>query len=114
MAWEAVQTHRLTHDLLESLFANDIGAIRVPGFIPKPVCDLAVRGIHAFGIDYYKDVYPRIGRIGITQFEHQKDVQQKLEYFKKAPQADINRQEVFRQSGDLLITVITTIQEAWG
>jgi hypothetical protein len=114
MNWETVETRQLTRDLLIGLFRNEIGAIRIPNFLSDATCSAAVGGVYRRGLDYYKDVYPRIGRIGITQFEHRGDAARKAEYFEKVPKAHAVRQEVFKESGDLPYLVIQALRDAWG
>jgi hypothetical protein len=112
--WPVVETEELNRDLLKGLFDDKIAAIVVPGFIAEEKCELAVKGILAHGFEYYKYVYPRIGKIGITQFEYSHNSEQKKEYFAKVPQANAVRKEMFRQSGDLVPRVVRCLREVWG
>ncbi len=114
MGWEIINSERLTHTLLASLFEDEIAAIRIPNFMPVDVCLLAVRGIFAHGIDYYTDTPIKVGRVGITQHEHKYSHSQKLEYFSKVKEANVKRQQILKDSGDILLTVIDYLREAWG
>jgi carrier-protein-independent halogenase WelO5-like protein len=64
-------------------------------------------------MEYYKNIRPPIGRIGITQYEHMHGPDEKRTYFSKAGAANATRKAIFRQSGDLLEEVIATLQGAW-
>jgi hypothetical protein len=114
MAWELITTQNLTHDLLAALFENRIGAIQIPNFVSVENSQLAIQRIYAHGIEYYENVYPRIGKIGITQFEHRYSPIKKQEYFIKALIAHATRKDFFKDSGDPLIKVLDVVQNAWG
>jgi len=66
----------LSRKNLELLFNNKIGLIRVKNFLSEEECQKATKEINQIGIDYYKDTYPKIGKIGITQYElhNQKEI----------------------------------------
>ena len=113
MCWDVISTDRLTVSLLMDLFSDKIAAIRVPNFISTELCEIAVQGIQSYGIGYYKDVYPKIGKIGITQNEHKGNLSDKEAYFAKVAQADALRKQVFKESGDLLLDIINTIEASW-
>lgn len=112
--WRLLEVDRLDQHLLESLFDNRIAAIRVPNFFDENTMRAAVRGIRAHGLDYYRDVDPPIGRIGITQYEHRHDELSMKEYFESAPDANRARREMFAGTGDLLETTLNRIGTAWG
>ena len=76
---------------------NTIGALIIKGFWSKDRCAEAMSGITQHGFDFYENVEPPIGRIGITEFEL---AETKAQYFLKAPEANAVRQYVFRKSGD--------------
>jgi carrier-protein-independent halogenase WelO5-like protein len=111
--WSIIRTDVLTQDVLLALLNNEIGAICLPSFASNAVCTCLVQSIYAHGIDYYKDKYPKVGKIGITQSEHKYTPSQKEEYFAKVSQANRVRQSIFGNSGDLLSDVITTVKRAW-
>ncbi len=113
MSYNIVSTKDLTCDLLTRLFTNEVGAVRVPNFISTDVCQLAVQGIQAHGIGYYDGVYPRIGRIGITQNEHKNRPSGKRAYFANASASHNVRERVLQESGDLLFTVMEAVKAAW-
>lgn len=113
MTWQIVETQTLTHEMLRDLYDNEIGAIKVPGFVSPEICDLAMRGIYERGFDYYKDVVPKIGKIGITQFEHRYSQEKKKAYFDKAQIANEARQLSFQYSGDFLSKVMDLVNDGW-
>lgn len=112
MTWNVITTHELTTGLLQSLFENKIAAIRVPGFIDTEICKKAVTKIKGHGIDYYENVKPKIGRIGITQFEHGNA--KKTSYLAKAPENNARREQIFSDQPDLLYEVVNNVRKAWG
>src|SRR5215831_16245893 len=111
--WDVLETARLTEDTIAALLANHVCAVRIPGFASAATCELALRGIQAHGMEYYKNIRPPIGRIGITQYEHMHGPDEKRAYFSKAGAANATRKAIFRESGDLLGEVIGTLQGAW-
>lgn len=113
MSWRVICTKHLTNALLMDLFHDEIAAIVVHEFITDKLCELAVRGIQEYGLDYYKNVYPKIGKIGITQNEHKENIDSKHAYFAKVAEANALRKRAFGQSGDLLIDVISAISASW-
>ncbi|OYD08213.1 histidine kinase [Paludifilum halophilum] len=113
-AWEVVKANQLTKELLDGLFKGEIGAVRIPHFLSPQLCSKALEGIKRYGVDYYEGVYPKIGKIGITQFEHRFSEDAKREYFRKAEKANQARESIFRDSGDPVGMVIDAVGEAWG
>ncbi|MGI2732199.1 histidine kinase [Bacillus cytotoxicus] len=111
--WGIEETQKLSVELLEDLFKGNIGAIRIPNFISKEICEKALNGIKEYGVNYYEGVYPKIGKIGTTQFEHRFSIEKKKEYFKKAVIANQARESIFRDSGDLAKNVIRFVGDAW-
>ena len=111
--WRVVEGKEITRETLERLFRNEIAGFVLPGFISEELCRLAVKGVLAHGVDYYKDVYPKIGKVGITQFEYSRDLEQKMKYFAEVPRANSTRREMLKESGDLLPEVIQCLKEAW-
>lgn len=111
--WDVLETTQLTEGTVAALLANDLCAIRLPGFVSATTCELALRGIEAHGMDYYRNIRPPIGRIGITQYEHMHGPDEKRAYFSKAAAANATRKAIFSQSGDLLAGVIAALQGAW-
>ncbi|GGK72658.1 2OG-Fe(II)-dependent halogenase WelO5 family protein [Mangrovihabitans endophyticus] len=113
MEWTTTVVEKLNATVLESLFENRIAAIRVPGFLDEAASRAAVGGIKRHGLHYYENVFPPIGRAGITQFEHRQDAASRARYFAAAPAANQTRQEMFAGSGDLVGQVMDALAGAW-
>jgi len=112
--WSIIRTPHLTRELLIALLKNEIGAICIPSFASDEVCQKAVRAIYAYGIDYYKDKHPKVGKVGITQSEHKHNLAEKEEYFAKVPAANQGLQTIFDGNRNLLSDVIDSVRSAWG
>jgi hypothetical protein len=67
--WTATMPSQLTAAALGELFDNRIPAIHLPGFATPPECAAFVAEVDRLPPDYYENVSPRIGRLGISQFE---------------------------------------------
>jgi hypothetical protein len=111
--WDIIEKHNLNKSLLDSLFKGDIGVIRVPNFLSSDLCQKALQSIKTYGIDYYEGVYPKIGKIGITQFEHRFSPALKDQYFEKAAKANKARISIFKDTGDLVSMVIDFLNKGW-
>ena len=109
MAWELITVAKLDAVLLEALFDNEIAGIRIPEFIDRRTAAGAADGVLRHGLEYYADVEPPIGKIGITQFEYRHDEQTKAEYFALVPAADARRREVSAATGDPVGLVLDAI-----
>lgn len=107
--WKIVNTNSLTQSLLLALLNNDIAAVRIPHFVDSNMCHMAIHGIQKHGIEYYVDD-PEMGRIGITQAEHQLDI---VSYFAGVPRAEAVRQEIFKGERDPLKMVMETLGQQW-
>lgn len=81
---------------IELLLYNKIPAIRIPNFYGQSECENFSKTTLEQGFDYYKDVHPKIGRIGITQFEHSND--EPRVYFSKVAKASQVRDTIFKNS----------------
>jgi hypothetical protein len=104
---------KLETNHLDALFDNDVGAVRIPGFLTDTARRAAVNGIYQQGLAYYRDVFPPIGRIGITQYEHRHGDDARREYFARAAEADADRRRMFSASGDLVDLVMAALSAAW-
>jgi hypothetical protein len=113
VGWELATVEKLDEELLDALFDNDIAGIRVSDFLGRPALRAAVRGIEGHGMDYYADVEPPIGRIGITQFEHRHSEQRMAEYFAAAPDATARRRRIFADGVDPLEQVQASLRSMW-
>ncbi|MFI6044218.1 hypothetical protein ACIA8C_21485 [Nocardia sp. NPDC051321] len=113
MMWNLVRAEKLDAELLKALLDNEIAAVSVPEFLSEQTCRDAVEGIERSGLDYYLNVEPPVGRIGITQYEHRRGEENRRAYLAAAPAANQRRRAVFAQSGDLLELVTDAIAAAW-
>lgn len=107
--WKNLEIQGLTPHKLEELFKNQIPAIRVRNFLSVSQCERLVSAAEQLGFDYYENVTPPIGRIGITQFESsQKEPET---YFDKVKEACAKRDEVYSAAGtDVLESVIKVVR----
>lgn len=84
--WNSLDDFEMNYENLNLLFENKIPCIRVSGFASKKECIQLERSVAKVGFDFYENVFPPIGRIGITQFEYSgKD---KVDYFLRASKAN--------------------------
>lgn len=113
MGWELITVENLDAELLSALFENRIAGIRVPDFLDQQALRNAVCGIEREGMDYYTDVKPPIGRIGITQFEHRQNERQMADYFAATPAASARRDQLFADGVDPLKLVIKSLRAVW-
>lgn len=68
--WSTLKDCELTPENLEALLKNEIPSIRISKFASADECEKILQGIENIGFDFYENVQPPIGRIGITQFEY--------------------------------------------
>ncbi len=102
--WKSLENN-LTSENLKSLFRNEIASIRIPNFASTEECESFANQVQSFGFDFYENVFPPIGRIGITQFEHSN--KNKLEYFKAAKNAN----ETYRKISSLSFSPLCRLAE---
>jgi hypothetical protein len=112
--WEVVSVRCPSRAMFEALFRGHLCAIRVPGFVSKDMCSVALRSIQAHGMERYQNIDPPIRKIGITQYEHMGSPELKREYFRKATAANATRLAIFEETGDLLERVISAVGQVWG
>ncbi len=109
--WKQTEAGQLSRDNLTRLLSNDLACIRVPGFISDQDVASTLDALTAAKFDYYKDVVPPIGRIGITQFEHGADAEG---YFAAADRSNTYRRALFRDTVDPVDQVRSALSDAWG
>lgn len=83
--WETTDEYPLFAVSLQKLFENKIPLIRIRQFATLQECDALVAQANLLGFDTYKDVTPKIERIGITVFEYNSIG--KADYFQAVDQA---------------------------
>jgi len=98
--WFNLDESIFTANTLVALFRNDIPAIRISQFATSAECQQLAEASEFVGFDFYENVVPPIGRIGITQFEFGNS--RKLEYFDAVHQAVSRRQQIVSLSFDPL------------
>jgi hypothetical protein len=101
--WPIISVPRGSKDIFECftrVLKNESGALIIKDFWGKERCAKAMQGITKHGFEFYENVVPLIGRIGITEFEHASDDTAKARYFLEAPKANAVRQKIFKESGD--------------
>lgn len=111
--WVLVEAERLDAHTLDALFDNEIGAIRLRNFLGEDCRASIVKNILEYGMRYYENVDPPIGRLGITQFEHRGEASKRAEYFSSAVTAWAERDKIFRHGEDPLECVQQTLRDAW-
>ncbi|SDT80505.1 2OG-Fe(II)-dependent halogenase WelO5 family protein [Actinoplanes derwentensis] len=109
--WQVAVADKVDAELLDALFEDRVAAVRIPNFISRQAAEAAVQAVEAHGFDYYQDVEPPIGRIGITQYEHR--LEGMGAYFATAAAADRRRRAVLGADGDLLQKVLGHVGTAW-
>ena len=110
--WSLVEADRLDAGLLRRLFDNEIAAVRVPGFVAPRVVATVMQRVRQHAFDFYRDVEPPIGRIGITQYEHRHDEPAQSRYFGLARQANERRRRLFA-GVELFEAVLEQLRSAW-
>lgn len=102
----------LSRSNLNSLLSNEIGTIRIKNFASLDECESLLSAISDEDVDFYQNVDPPIGRIGITQFEankHNKDW-----YFENAHRQAAVRNKLFSKSFDPLNRLMKIINALCG
>lgn len=110
----AISTEHLTRDLLTGLFENTVAVVRVPCFISPDQCELAAKSILAHGIGAYTNVFPPVGKLGISQNEFKGDLSAKDQYFARVSGAVSERDAVVRDGSQIVQSVIDHVGNIWG
>lgn len=110
--WTAQGEHDLTTDNLRLLLDNKIPVIRIRGFATSEECASFADAARAGNIKYYS-VAPKIGYIGMAQYEYRWD-RPKSDFFEAVPAANRDLQDVFsRCSFNPLQRLIDRLQAVW-
>lgn len=91
--WSPRESVSLNQSLILDLFMNRFSAIVIKNFLTHAECQELVNNAYNVGFDYYENVFPPIGRIGITQFECSK--QGKEPYFQRVTKAYEKQEKIF-------------------
>lgn len=109
--WDVLELPHLTHDSLQALLRNEVGAVTVPGFVDGEQRE----AIHTALMDaedwsFYEGTSPPLGRLGITQYEHHES---KDAYLDSAMAAAERRSQILTPLSDPVDTVIDAFDSAW-
>ena len=107
--WQTLNDCEMNQKNLQALLRNDIPSIRISQFASSEECNKLALAIEKVGFDFYKNVEPPIGRIGITQFEHRNSG--KLRYFDAVKKAQITYNQVTSFSFDPLKRLATILRQ---
>jgi hypothetical protein len=107
--WSTLEDLTLTSEALEALFRNEIPAIRIAQFATEQECQKLAEASEFVGFDFYENVEPPIGRIGITQFEFGNS--RKLGYFDAVHQATSRRNRIVSLAFDPLERLATLLKK---
>jgi hypothetical protein len=110
--WGDRGTDVLTSETLQQLLDNLVPFIRIPGFASQAACDALVDRVVNGAFGPYRDVEPRIDRIGCTVFEY--DAIGKEAYFADSRLAAEVRDRLFRASFDPLNRMIRLLTRNTG
>ena len=67
--WRQGEILPFSRESLELLFSNSIPAVNIECFATPEQCRRLVDAIRSTSLEYYEQVTPPIGRVGVTQFE---------------------------------------------
>lgn len=95
--WQTNKYSRLDSETFSQLLQNKIPAIRVKNFLSREQALSLSQNIENINFSFYENVYPPIGRIGITQFEYSQ--KNKIDYFKQVSNASNIRDKIFTSAG---------------
>lgn len=74
--------HEFNSKNFNLLYQNKIPCVLIRNFLSEDKCDTIIKAAKEQGLDYYEGTYPRVGRIGATQYEH--SFKSKFPYFLQA------------------------------
>ena len=98
--WQTLNDCEMNPENFQALLRNEIPSIRISKFASDEECNKLALAIEKVGFDFYKNVEPPIGRIGITQFEYIN--RDKLGYFDTVKKAKTTYNQVTSLSFDPL------------
>ncbi|MCW5315489.1 hypothetical protein GTQ43_17240 [Nostoc sp. KVJ3] len=107
--WQTLNDCEMNHDNFQALLKNNIPSIRISKFASFEECNKLSLAIEKVGFDFYKNVEPPIGRIGITQFEYRN--RDKLGYFDEVKKAQTTYNQVISLSFDPLQRLATMLRQ---
>ncbi|MDZ8189306.1 MAG: hypothetical protein RMX96_31265 [Nostoc sp. ChiSLP02] len=107
--WQKLNDCEMNNQNFQALLKNEIPSIRIPKFASSEECNKLALAIEKVGFDFYRNVEPPIGRIGITQFEYRN--RDKLGYFDAVKKANTTYNQVTSLSFDPLKRLATTLRQ---
>jgi carrier-protein-independent halogenase WelO5-like protein len=110
-AWEVLEVPQLTHESLQALLENEVGAVVVPDLIDREPREAAYAALlEAPDWSFYEGTSPPLGRLGITQYEHYED---KDAYLAASADANARRSAVLAPLPDPVDKVVDAFDQAW-
>ncbi|BAY78302.1 hypothetical protein NIES25_47730 [Nostoc linckia NIES-25] len=107
--WQTLNDCEMNYDNFQALLRNEIPSIRISQFASINECHKLALAIERIGFDFYKNVEPPIGRIGITQFEYRN--RYKSGYFDAVKKATENYNQITCLSFDPLKRLTTILRQ---
>ncbi|YAG09203.1 Prolyl 4-hydroxylase alpha subunit Fe(2+) 2OG dioxygenase domain-containing protein [Nostoc sp. DSM 114167] len=107
--WQTLNDCEMNQQNLQALLRNEIPSIRISKFASSEECHKLALAIEKVGFNFYKNVEPPIGRIGITQFEYIK--RDKRGYFDAVEKANKTYNQVTSLSFDPLKRLTTILRQ---
>jgi hypothetical protein len=105
-------TDRLDPDALSGLVAGELAAIHIPAFEDANACAAIVEAAKAHGFEWYENVTPPIGKIGVVQVGHSSDAG-KRQYFETAPVAAAARDRIMAAGNDPFARLLALLADTW-
>jgi hypothetical protein len=107
--WQTLNDCGMNSENFQALLRNDIPSIRISQFASVEECRQLSLAIEKIGFDFYRNVEPPIGRIGITQFEYRN--RDKSGYFDAVRKASKTYNKVTSLSFDPLKRLATILRQ---
>lgn len=96
-SWSRPPASTLTREAILGLFENKIPYLRLPKAVSLEHCERLAKECESAGFEYYDDIIPPVGRIGVTQYEYRHRM--KREYFEAARQAERKHRHISDAAG---------------
>lgn len=91
-SWSRAPANALTRESLFNLFEDKIPYIRLPRAVSPERCEKLAEACQSVGFEYYDDIHPPVGRIGVTQYEYRHRTKQ--EYFEAARSVERKHRQI--------------------
>ena len=108
MKWRQHPDFDLSQENIGLLLNNEIPYIRESNFILPEEVKTLIKELNSIGFEYYENVEPPIGKIGVTVFENQNDP---AHYFKGALSSTSKLQRESEGHHNAMVRLIRTIGE---